>query len=151
VRIRQRALFQQQLEMAAELGLNCVVHERDAMADVLGCVEAFRGRTRAVFHCFVGSVGDLDRVLGLESLVSYTGIVTFKNGAAVRETVAATPLDRMMVETDSPYLAPVPHRGRRCEPAYVRAVAEAVAQAKGCPLEVLGPATCATAEAFFRF
>jgi len=83
------------------------------------------------------------------SLVSFTGIVTFKNAGNVRETLAATPLDRFMLETDCPYLAPVPYRGKRCEPAYVREIAELVAQVKGCTPGELSLATCATARSFF--
>jgi TatD DNase family protein len=103
-----------------------------------------------VFHCFVSDTAAMRRILDLGSLVSFTGIVTFKNAQTVRDTVAATPLDRLMVETDSPYLAPVPFRGKRCEPAYVRETAAMVAQVKGCSLEELSAATCRTAEEFFR-
>jgi TatD DNase family protein len=90
------------------------------------------------------------RVLALGSLVSFTGVVTFKNAARVRETVAATPIDQLMLETDSPFLAPTPYRGKRCEPAYVTYVADEVAGAKDCSLDALSQSTCAAAEAFFR-
>jgi TatD DNase family protein len=83
------------------------------------------------------------------SLVSFTGIVTFKNGQNVRDTVAATPSGQFMLETDCPYLAPMPYRGKRCEPAYVKEISETVAQVKGCPLEELSIATCKTAAEFF--
>jgi TatD DNase family protein len=83
------------------------------------------------------------------SLVSFTGIVTFKNARNVRDTLAATPLDQFMLETDCPYLAPAPYRGKRCEPAYVREIADLVAQVKGCSLEELSRVTCATAARFF--
>ena len=89
------------------------------------------------------------RVLELGSLVSFTGIVTFKNGQNVRDTVAATPLGEFMLETDCPYLAPVPYRGQRCEPAHVKEIAEIIAQLKGCSLEELSAATCRTAQEFF--
>ena len=91
----------------------------------------------------------MQRIVALNSLVSFTGIVTFKNGANVRQTLAATPLDKLMLETDCPYLAPVPHRGKRCEPAYVKEISQVVAQVKGCSLEELGEATRKTAEEFF--
>ena len=103
-----------------------------------------------MFHCFVDDAATCERVLAIGSLVSFTGIVTFKSAKSVRETVAATPLDKLMLETDCPYLAPAPHRGKRCEPAYVRLIAEAVAAAKGCRLEELSKATCRTADGFFR-
>ena len=90
------------------------------------------------------------RILALGSIVSFTGILTFKNGQNIRESLAATPLEHFMLETDSPYLAPMPFRGKRCEPAYVKETAEAAAQVKGCSLEELSAATCRTAEAFFK-
>jgi TatD DNase family protein len=89
------------------------------------------------------------QVLAIGSLISFTGIVTFKNAQNVRDTAAATPLDQFMLETDCPYLAPVPYRGQRCEPAYVKDIAEVVAQVKGCSLEELSAATCRTAGEFF--
>lgn len=147
---RQAALFQQHLEVAAELGLNCVIHQRDALEDTLERLQPFAARVRGVFHCFANDANAMRRVLALGSLVSFTGIVTFKNGAEVRNTLAATPLDSLMLETDCPYLAPVPYRGKRCEPAYIRGIAEVVASVKGCSPERLGATTCATAEHFFR-
>jgi TatD DNase family protein len=150
VKARQAAAFQQQLEVAAETGLNCVIHTRgECFDETLRLMEPFAGRVRGVFHCFVGTPEQMQRVLALGSLVSFTGIVTFKNAAEVRATVVATPLDRLMVETDAPFLAPMPYRGKRCEPAYVRETATAVAQAKGCSLEELSAATCRTARKFF--
>lgn len=92
----------------------------------------------------------MEVVLGMGSLVSYTGIVTFKNGNAVRETLAATPMDGFMLETDCPFLAPVPHRGRRCEPAFIADIASTAAGLKQCRPEELGTATCATARSFFK-
>ena len=109
----------------------------------------FAGKVRGVFHCFGESADRMRQVLQLGSLVSFTGIVTFKNGQNVRDTVAATPLDGFMLETDCPYLAPVPYRGKRCEPAYVKEISEVVAQVKGCALEELSAATCKTAREFF--
>ena len=146
---KQAAIFQQQMEVAAEFGLNCVVHQRDAFEDVLAQMQPFSGRVRGVYHCFVDNPETMRRVLAIGSLVSFTGIVTFKNAQAIRDTVAAVPLDQFMLETDSPYLAPVPYRGKRCEPAYVKEISELVAQVKGCSLEDLSAATCATAQKFF--
>jgi len=83
------------------------------------------------------------------SFVSFTGIASFKNAGNVRDALAAAPLDRLMLETDCPYLAPVPYRGKRCEPAYVREIAEVVAQVKNCSMDELSSATCATALRFF--
>jgi TatD DNase family protein len=92
----------------------------------------------------------MQRILAINSLVSFTGIVTFKNGQNVRDTVAATPMDQFMLETDCPYLAPVPYRGKRCEPAYVKEISETIAQVKMCSLEELSAATCKTATEFFH-
>jgi TatD DNase family protein len=89
------------------------------------------------------------RIVALGSLVSFTGILTFKNGQNIRDALAATPLDQFMLETDCPFLAPMPYRGKRCEPAYVKETAAVAAQVKGCSLDELSAATCATAEKFF--
>jgi TatD DNase family protein len=145
----QARIFRQQLEVAAERDLNVVVHQRDSFEDTLAQMQAFVGRVRGVFHCFGGSATQMQRVLALGSLVSFTGVVTFKNADEVRATVAATPLDRLMLETDCPYLAPVPYRGKRCEPAHVREIAEAVARAQSCTLDELSRATSETARLFF--
>ncbi len=147
---KQAQIFQQQLEVAAEAGLNCVIHQRDAFDDTLAQLKPFAGKVRGVFHCFGESADRMRQVLAIGSLVSFTGIVTFKNGQNVRDTVAATPLDRFMLETDCPYLAPVPYRGKRCEPAHVKEISEVVAQVKACSLEALSAATCRTAGEFFR-
>jgi TatD DNase family protein len=146
---KQADIFQQQLEVAAETGLNCVIHQRDAFDDTLAQLKPFAGKVRGVFHCFGENADRMRRVLDIGSLVSFTGIVTFKNGQNVRDTVAAMPLDKFMLETDCPYLAPVPYRGKRCEPAYVKEISETVAQVRNCSLEELSAATCRTAHEFF--
>ncbi len=150
VKATQRRLFIEQLEVAAEVGLNAVVHTRESFEDTLEILQPYASRVRAVFHCFVGTPAEMQRVLAVGSLVSFTGIATFKNAATVRETLAATPLDRFMLETDCPYLAPIPYRGKRCEPAYVRDLASVVAGVHGCSLETLAEATSRTARGFFR-
>jgi len=146
---KQAALFRQHLEVAAELKLNCVIHQRDALEDTLAQLQPFADRVRGVFHCFANNAATMKRILAMNSLVSFTGIATFKNGQNVRDTIAETPLGQFMLETDCPYLAPVPYRGKRCEPAYVKELSEVVAQTKNCSLEELSIATCAAAEAFF--
>lgn len=147
---RQEEVFLQQLEVAANAGLNCVIHQRgDCLEDTLRLMQPYIGRVRGVFHCFAGDSTAMQRVLATGSLVSFTGIVTFKNGQNVRDTVAATPLGKFMLETDCPYLAPVPYRGKRCEPAYVKEIAQTVADVKGCSLDDLSAATCAAAKEFF--
>src|SRR5947207_4257637 len=148
---QQASLFQQQLDLAVELGLNAVIHQRDAWEDTLKIMEPYTGKLRGVFHCFGGTLDQANEVLGLDHLVSFTGIVTFKNGAAVREVATQIPLWKFMVETDCPYLAPVPFRGKRCEPAHTRIVAEAIATARGVLLEEIAEVTTETADGFFRF
>ena len=150
VKARQAEVFQQQLEVAAETGLNCVIHTRgECFEETLAMLQPFAGQVRGVFHCFVGTPEQMRRVLAMNSLVSFTGILTFKNAQSVRDTLVATPLGSFMLETDAPFLAPVPYRGKRCEPAYVKEIAAAAAQVKGCSLEELSVATCATAREFF--
>jgi len=147
---KQADLFRQHLEVATELGLNCVIHQRDSLEDTLAQLEPFADRVRGVFHCFANDPPAMQRIVALRSMVSFTGILTFKNGQNIRDTLAATPMDQFMLETDCPYLAPVPYRGKRCEPAYVKEISEVAAQVKGCSPEELSAATCATAEQFFR-
>jgi TatD DNase family protein len=148
---KQASLFQQQLDLAVELGLNVVIHQRDAWEDTLKAIRPYSGKLRAVFHCFGGSLDEANEVLELDHLVSFTGIVTFKNGAAVRDVAAQIPLWKFMVETDCPYLAPVPFRGKRSEPAYTRIVAETLAATREIRLQELAEATTETAEGFFQF
>lgn len=150
IKRRQAALFVQHLEVAVETGLNCVIHQRgDCFADTLALFEPFANRVRGQFHCFAGTVAEMERVLALGSLVSFTGIATFKNGANARAVIAATPPGRFLLETDCPFLAPAPYRGKRCEPAHVMEIARAVAQVKGWPLAEVSAATGGAAREFF--
>jgi TatD DNase family protein len=146
---KQASLFQQQLDLAVELRLNVVIHQRDAWTDTLEIMREYGRKVSGVFHCFGGTKEQAEEVIALGHLVSFTGIVTFKNGA-VRDVAAALSLGEFMVETDCPYLAPVPFRGKRCEPAHTRLVAESIAAARGISLEEVARATTKTAEEFFR-
>ena len=137
-------------ELAAEFGLNVVIHQRDAWDDTLEILKNYTGRLRGVFHCFGNTPDQAKEILALGHLVSFTGIVTFKNAGLVRDVVAAIPPDSFMVETDCPYLAPVPHRGKRCEPAHTLLVAEKIAELRGTTLEEIAATTTRTAEHFFR-
>ncbi len=148
-RARQADLFRQQLEVAAEIGLNCVIHQRSALEDTLAQLQPFAAKVRGQFHCFADDAAAMRRIVEMGSLVSFTGIATFKNGQNIRDTLAATPIDKFMLETDCPYLAPVPYRGKRCEPAYVKEIAAVAAEVKGCSLDELSAATCRTAHEFF--
>ena len=148
---KQAELFEQLLDLAVELRMNVVIHQRDAWDDTLSILREYGRQLSGVFHCFGGTLEQANEVLDLGHLVSFTGIVTFKNGKQVREVAAKVPLDSFMVETDCPYLSPVPFRGKRCEPAYTRLVAEEIARARGISLEEIAGATTATAQEFFRF
>jgi TatD DNase family protein len=147
----QADAFRMQLDLAVDFGLNVVIHQRSSWGDTLEVLRDYTGKVRGVFHCFGGTPEEATEVASLGHLVSFTGIITFKNAEQVRLTAAAVPADGYMVETDCPYLAPVPHRGKRAEPAHTRLVAEKVAEVRGIPLEEVAAATSATAESFFRF
>lgn len=150
VMLRQAELFQQHLEIAAETGLPCIIHQRGpALAHTMAALDRFAGRVRAVFHCYVDDMLTARTILAAGHRVSFTGILTFKNAQNIRDTISGLPMDSFMLETDSPYLAPVPHRGKRCEPAHVADIAQAIARIKGCSLQELSDATCANARAFF--
>jgi len=151
VKNAQAIVFEQQLDLAAELRLNVVIHERDAWDDTVSILQNYTGRLRAVFHCFGKPPAQAREILALGHLVSFTGIVTFKNAQAAQETARTVPGDAFMVETDCPFLAPVPFRGKRCEPAHTRATAEFIARLRDEPLAALAARTEATARAFFRF
>lgn len=150
IRAKQRSAYRQQLEVAAAAGLNCVIHQREAFHEALAYLVPYRGRVRGVFHCFTGTPAEAREVLEAGSLVSFTGITTFKSAQNVRDALDAVPLGSFMLETDCPFLAPIPYRGKRCEPAFVKELAEAVAGLKGCSLEALSAATCEAARGFFR-
>lgn len=152
VKAAQASIFQGQLDLAAECGLNVVIHQRgDCLGDTLQLLAPYQGKFQAVFHCFGGAPETAAELLALGHLVSFTGIVTFKNAGLMMATAASVPDGSYMVETDCPYLAPVPFRGKRCEPAYTRQTAEKIAALRNQPLEQIAKATSATAEAFFRF
>jgi len=147
----QADAFRMQLDLAVELGLNVVIHQRSAWEDTLEVLRPYTGKLRGVFHCFGGTPEEAAEVASLGHLVSFTGIITFKNAEQVRLTAAAVAADGYMVETDCPYLAPVPYRGKRAEPAHTRLVAEKIAEVRGITLEEVAESTTRTAEGFFRF
>jgi TatD DNase family protein len=149
-KIRQASFFRQQLDLAAEFGLNVVIHQRAAWDDTIAILAEYGNRLRGVFHCFGEDHERLRQVIELGHLVSFTGIATFKNGENMRSAARLLQPGQFMVETDCPYLAPAPFRGKRCEPAHTRLVAETLAEARGETLEAFASHTTATAEAFFR-
>lgn len=145
----QRRIFAAQIGLAHEHGLALVIHTREAWDDTFAVLAAETIPPRSVFHCFTGGPGEAERALATGAMLSFSGIVTFKGASDVREAVVLCPLDRLMVETDSPYLAPVPHRGRPNRPAWVPLVGGAVAAAKG--LEPLAVEAASSANAAHLF
>ena len=126
-----------------------MIHTREAWDDTFAILEVEGTPERTVFHCFTGDEAEARRALDLGAKLSISGIVTFKSAADIRRAVALAPLDALMVETDSPFLAPVPHRGRPNLPGYLPLVGQAVADVKGIGLDEVADATWRTADAFY--
>lgn len=139
----QRNLFRMHIGVARQTGLPLIVHTREAEADTANILseEMGKGAFPALIHCFTASAGFAGQMLELGLSISISGIVTFKNAKELQEITAELPSDRLLVETDSPFLAPVPHRGRPCEPAYVRDTARFIAELRGESLEQLAETT----------
>ncbi len=154
---QQKDLFWAQLELAKERRLPVVIHNRAAEADVLEILRVHaeglpkNWRPWGVMHCFSGDKKFAFDCLEIGLFISYTGILTFKNAAALRDVAKKVALDSVMLETDAPYLAPQPHRGQRNEPAYVPLIAETLAQVKGVSVEEVARATTENAQRLFRF
>lgn len=149
-RARQAEVFEQQLEIAAQTGKPVVIHNREADGDILSILESWKSRLHGgVFHCFSSDWSVARRVLDLDFHLGFTGIVTFKNAPIVHEVARQCPLERMLIETDAPYLAPVPHRGKQNEPSFVPHVAAKIADLKGVSREEIGEITTANARALF--
>ncbi|MFH1429793.1 MAG: TatD family hydrolase [Candidatus Margulisiibacteriota bacterium] len=146
---KQQDIFRAMLDLAKELGLPYIVHNRDSSEDVLKIIKDsnyFNG----VMHCFGGDIKLAEKVLTMGMMISFTGVVTFKNAILVQETAAAIPLERIMLESDAPYLAPAPHRGQRNEPAYVSLIAEKIAEIKEEELATVKEITSANVFSFFK-
>jgi len=145
----QAERFERQLDLAAELDLPVVIHVREAHEDMAATLAA-HARNRGVIHSFTGHPADAARYLELGWLLAFNGVVTFKNADDVRAAARLVPIDRILVETDSPYLAPHPKRGLRCEPAFVAHTLVALAETRGEDVAVLEAATTANARRLFR-
>jgi len=146
----QREIFEKQLQLAEDLDLPVVIHQRNSASDVSDVLGNFPG-VRAVLHCFTGTPEEAETALSRGHLLSFTGILTFPKAPEVREVASIVPLDRLMIETDCPYLAPVPFRGKRCEPAHVVHVAETLAEIHGKTLGEMAMLTSDNASRFFGF
>jgi TatD DNase family protein len=147
----QREAFAAQIALAKEHDLALVVHTREAWDDTFGILRAEGVPDRTVFHCFTSGPAEARLALDLGAHLSFSGIVTFKTADDLRAAAALCPLDRLLVETDSPFLAPVPHRGGKNQPAYVTLVGAAIAAEKGMPVADIEAATWDTAERVFQF
>jgi TatD DNase family protein len=148
----QQALFRTHIGVARKTGLPLVIHTRDAEEDTIAILEEEMGKGAfpALIHCFTASAGFGRKVLELGLTISLSGIVTFKNAKELQEFAPVIPADRLLVETDSPFLAPVPHRGRTCEPAYVADTARFVAGLRGETLEELAENTTRNFRGLFK-
>lgn len=151
----QKTLFCQCLEIAANIGKPVIVHTRDADEDTLGLLSDFSKvwsgdpARLGVLHCFTRDKKMATALLDLGFYISFSGIVTFRNADPLREVAQMVPLDRMLIETDAPYLAPVPHRGKRCEPAFVADTAARLAELRGVKVEELAEQTSHNAHVLF--
>jgi len=148
-RDRQAAVFRTHIAAARQAGLPLIVHSRNADAETAGILEegAGSGALRGLIHCFSTTRELSDRAVKLGFLISFSGILTFKNAGQLREIAGEIPVDRLLIETDAPYLAPVPHRGKRNEPAFVAHTAQHLAALRGMTPDALAAATTAN---FFR-
>ena len=144
----QKEVFRAQLQLAKVLDLPVIVHDREAHADCLAIVREFPG-VRGVFHCYSGSAEDAKTLVKLGWHLSFTGTITFKNARKAPEVIAAVPLERIMVETDAPYMAPTPFRGKRCDSRYVYRMAETIAEIKGLTPAEVEQATTENGKALF--
>ncbi len=147
----QRDAFRRQLSLAAEVGLPAIIHSRNAGPDIASLVREERFTRGGVLHCFTEDWDFARAMLDEGFYISFSGIVTFPNAAGLREVAGRVPADRLLLETDAPYLAPVPHRGRRNEPAFVIATAERVAEIRGVGLAALAETVARNYRAAFPF
>jgi len=147
----QRARFEAHLQAAIALEMPLIIHSRAAKAETLALFDAYQiERVGGIMHCYTEDLDMAKRTIDLGFLISLSGIITFNNASALREVVAALPLDRLLIETDSPYLAPKPYRGRSNEPKYVVEVAKKIAEIKGVSLERVAEVTTANYHAFIN-
>jgi len=145
---RQRDVFERMLQLALDLHLPAVIHQRESGAAVMEVLENFPGVV-AVLHCFTGTPAEAEKALSCGHFLSFTGVLTYPKATEVRESAVLVPLDRVMLETDSPYLAPVPFRGKTCEPALIRHTAQRLGELHGLSTDEISVITSQNAERFF--
>lgn len=148
---RQRAAFADHVDLAKKHGKCLIVHTRDSLVETIEMLEASGPPESLVFHCWSGGAEAMERALALGAYVSFAGNVTFKNAPELRAAAAAVPAGRLLVETDSPFLAPAPHRGKPNEPALLPVTGGVVAEVRGVPVEEVARLTAANARRAFGF
>lgn len=148
-RAKQQQAFRMQMALAEELDLPVIIHQRDAYEDALKIVDEFPG-VKGVFHCFSGSLEYAKEVIKRGWCVGFTGVITFKNARKAVEVAQWAPLDRLLLETDCPYMAPEPFRGRRCDSTMLIKMAEKIAELRGLPVEQIAQLTRENAKRLFR-
>lgn len=147
-REKQIKLFREQLELACELDMPVIVHSRDACEDTLVLLREFK--PKGVVHCFSGSAETAKEILKLGMYIGFTGVLTFKNAKKALRALAEVPLDRLLLETDCPYMAPVPFRGKRCDSSMIAYTAQKAAEIKGIPVDELLEITCRNGMALYN-
>jgi len=145
----QRSVFKRQLEIAANRSLPVIIHTREAEDETIEILSEFSPSLSGVMHCFTGSTKLAEAALNLGFYISFSGVLTFKNAGELREIASQAPLDRLLVETDCPYLAPVPHRGKRNEPAFVVETAKEIARLRSVSFETIAEATTSNSQRLF--
>lgn len=139
-REKQIVLFEEQLELAKELGLPVIIHSRDAWEDTFQILK--KHRPKGILHCFSGSAETAREIVKLGMYIGFTGVLTFKNAKKALKALAEVPMDRLLLETDCPYMAPVPFRGKRCDSSMIAYTAEKAAEIKGTDVQELVDITC---------
>ena len=145
----QTRVFERQMEFARDHDIPVIIHSREAHEETMKIVRRFKDTVRGVFHCYSGSEEASHEILDMGWYLSFTGAVTFKNARRPVETVAAMPLDRLMLETDSPYMTPVPHRGKRCDSRMLHYMAEKIGEIRGMEVEEIAALTMENGKRFF--
>ena len=145
----QKEAFEKQLDLAEEMQMPIIIHNRDAYADILPILEARQGKIQGVLHCFTGNVELMHRSLAIGFYIGIGGIVTYPNAKDVQAVAKEVPEDRLLIETDCPWLAPQFRRGKRNEPSYVRAVAEKITELRGTSIEAIGATTTKNFQTLF--
>jgi TatD DNase family protein len=146
----QKEIFQKQIELAIKYQKPLVIHTRNSFTEAYDMVKPYQGQVTGVFHCFSSGLEDAKKAIAIGFMIGMDGPITFKNNQILKEIIEHIPLEHILVETDSPYMAPMPHRGKRNEPGNTRYVVEKIAEIKKCPMKVVADITTANARRLFQ-